>query len=190
MKSETKGQHAGTGIVIAVSLSREHTFSKPNVPSIRLLSGLGVEGDAHMGATVKHRSRAKQSPNLPNLRQVHLLHAELLDEVRHSGFNVLPGEMGENITTRGIDLLHLPRGTRLQIGKNAVVEITGLRDPCSQIDRFQPGLKASMLGQDEHGGLLRKAGVMGIVVISGEVCPSDQIDIQLPPEPHSPLEVV
>jgi MOSC domain-containing protein YiiM len=179
-----------TGIVTAVSRSAAYTFSKPNQESIRLLAGLGVEGDAHLGATVRHRSRMAREPDRPNLRQVHLIHAELLDELAASGFSVSPGQMGENVTTRGIDLLGLPVGTRLCLGDTAVVELTGLRDPCSQIDRFQPGLLAAVLDRDGQGNLVRKAGVMAVVLTGGEVHPGDPIRMELPPAPHRALEPV
>ncbi len=177
-------------VVIAVSRSATHSFTKPNQESIQLLVGLGVEGDSHMGKTVKHRSRVAVDPTQPNLRQVHLIHAELHDELRAAGFLVSAGQMGENITTRGVDLLSLPLNTRLHLGDTAVVELTGLRNPCTQLDRFQPGLMAAVLGRDEHGNLIRKAGVMGIVVVSGKVCPGNLIRIELPPEPHQLLERV
>lgn len=178
------------GVVIAVSRSATHTFTKPNQGSIQLLTGLGVEGDAHMGETVKHRSRVAVDPTQPNLRQVHLIHAELHDELRAAGFVVSAGQMGENITTRGVDLLSLPTGTRLYLGDTAVVELTGLRNPCAQLDRFQSGLMAAVLGRDEQGKLIRKAGVMGIVLVGGEVCPGNPIRIELPPEPYQPLDRV
>lgn len=177
-------------VVTAVSCSPRHTMSKPNRESIRLLSGLGVEGDAHSGETVKHRSRVAREPGRRNLRQVHLIHAELHEELRSAGFSVATGEMGENITTRGIDLLALPRGTRLHLGAAAVVEVTGLRNPCAQLDRIQPGLMAATLGRDERGNLLRKAGVMAIVLADGEVRPGDPIRVELPPEPRRSLEPV
>lgn len=179
-----------TGIVLAVSRSSAHTFSKAAEESIRLVAGLGVEGDAHSGATVKHRSRVARDPTQPNLRQVHLIHAELHDELRISGFEVSAGEMGENVTTRGIDLLGLPTGARLFLGDTAVVEVTGLRNPCAQLDRFQPGLMAAVLGRDEHGGLVRKSGVMAIVLTGGMVGVGDPIRVELPPEPHRLLEPV
>lgn len=178
------------GTVIAVNCSPMHTFTKPNQERIQLLAGLGVEGDAHLGETVKHRSRVARDPTQPNLRQVHLIHAELHDELRAVGFTVSAGQMGENVTTRGVDLLRLPTGTRLHLGKAAVVEITGLRNPCVQLDYFQSGLMAAVLGKDEHGGLVRKAGVMAIVLADGEVRPGDPIIIELPPEPHRLLEPV
>lgn len=178
------------GTVTATSRSAEHTFSKPNQPGIRLLAGLGVEGDAHCGTTVKHRSRVAQNPNQPNLRQVHLIHAELHEELQAAGFDVSAGQMGENITTRGIDLLSLPVGTRLHIGATAVVEVTGLRNPCPQLDQFQPGLLAAVLGRDEQGELVRKAGIMGIVQCSGDVTAGDPIQVELPPKPHRRLERV
>jgi len=178
------------GEVISVSRSETHTFSKQTVDAIRLLAGLGVEGDAHMGQTVKHRSRVAVNPDQPNLRQVHLIHAELFEEVRKSGYHVEPGQMGENITTRGIDLLGLPTGTRLHMGERAIVEITGLRNPCVQIDRFQAGLLSAVLDRDDDGKLIRKAGVMGIVLTGGEVRAGDPIRIELPPMPYRPLDRV
>lgn len=178
------------GTVGAVSRSPRHTFSKAREESIRLLAGLGVEGDAHLGVTVKHRSRVRRDPAQPNLRQVHLIHAELHDELRAAGFDVHAGDMGENVTTRGIALLALPTGTRLRLGDEAVVEITGLRNPCAQLDGFQPGLMAAVLDRDEHGNLVRKSGVMAIVLAGGDVRPGDGIAVELPPEPHRPLEPV
>ncbi len=177
-------------VVEAVSRSAAHTMSKPNRDSIHLLAGLGVEGDAHAGTTVKHRSRVRADPSRPNLRQVHLIHAELHDELGAAGFAVSPGQMGENVTTRGIDLLGLPAGTRLCLGEAAVVEVTGLRNPCTQLDGIQPGLMAAALDRDAAGNLIRKAGVMGIVVAAGEVRPGDAISIEPPRGRHQPLEPV
>jgi MOSC domain-containing protein YiiM len=177
-------------IVTAVSSNATHGFSKPNRESIRLLAGLGVEGDAHLGRTVKHRSRVAKDPSQPNLRQVHLIHAELHDELQAAGFSVRAGQMGENVTTRGIDLLALPTGARLLIGESALVEITGLRNPCVQIDRFQKGLMKAVLDRDEEGNLIRKSGIMGIVLEGGEVRPGDAIRMEMPPEPHRPLKCV
>ncbi|AMJ63727.1 molybdenum cofactor biosysynthesis protein [Bosea sp. PAMC 26642] len=175
-----------------VSVSRDdgHRFSKSVQSSIRLLAGLGIEGDAHCGATVKHRSRVAVDPTQPNLRQVHLLQAELLDEVNAAGFDVAPGQMGENILTRGLDLLRLPVGARLRLGADALVEITGLRNPCSQIETFRPGLLAAVLGRDAHGKLVRKAGIMGIVLEGGEVGSGAKIQLTLPEGPHRALERV
>jgi MOSC domain-containing protein YiiM len=178
------------GVVTAVSLRKGHHFSKTNSLSIRLLKGLGVDGDAHMGETVKHRSRVAKDPTQPNLRQVHLLHEELFDELRAKDFIVRPGEMGENVTTRGVDLLGLPTGTRLHLGEAAVIEITGLRNPCVQIDRFQKGLMAATLDRDADGHLIRKAGIMSVVLTEGDVRPGDAIKIELPAEPHRPLQPV
>ncbi len=176
--------------VLAVSCSPTHTFTKPTQGSIRLLAGLGVKGDAHLGETVKHRSRVARDPTQPNLRQVHLIQAELHDELRAAGFTVSAGQMGENVTTSGVNLLGLPTGTRLHLGQTAVVEVTGLRNPCVQLDHFQPGLMSAVLEKDEHGRLIRKAGIMAIVLADGEVRPGDPIIVELPPEPHRALEPV
>lgn len=177
-----------TARVIAVALSATHTMSKPARESIHLLGGLGVEGDAHMGVTVKHRSRVAANPTAPNLRQVHLIHAELFDELRGKGFDIAPGQMGENITTSGIDLLALPRGTRLHLG-DAAIEITGLRNPCTQLDGIQPGLMEALL-ERTPGGLIRKAGVMGIVVKGGELSVGQAVRTEHPAPPHEALKPV
>ena len=174
-------------VVTAVGRDEAHAFSKPSRASIRLVAGLGVQGDAHAGRTVRHRSRVARDPTAPNLRQVHLIHAELHDELNQLGFDVTPGDMGENITTRGLDLLGLPAGTRLMIGPRAVVSVTGLRNPCLQLDDFRPGLTRAVLDRDAAGGLVRKAGVMAVVLTGGVVSPGDPIACALPPEPRSPL---
>jgi MOSC domain-containing protein YiiM len=176
--------------VTAVSSNGEYSFTKPNRDTIRLLAGLGVEGDVHAGVTVKHRSRVAQDPTQPNLRQVHLIHEELFAEVGTEGFKVAPGELGENITTRGIDLLGLPVGTLLCVGDSAVLEITGLRNPCLQIDNFQAGLLKQVVGRDEAGDIVRKAGIMSIVRKGGVVRPGDTIEMKLPSGPHRPLDRV
>ena len=176
--------------VVAVSRLTEHAPSKRSAERIRLVMGLGVEGDAHAGRTVQHRSRVARDPTQPNLRQVHLIHAELHDELRARGFAVAAGDMGENVTTRGIDLLGLPTGTRLALGDAAVVEITGLRNPCAQLDGLQAGLMAAVLDRDEEGRLVRKAGVMAVVLTGGEVAPGDAVAVELPPGLHAPLEAV
>jgi MOSC domain-containing protein YiiM len=178
------------GEVVAVCRSSAHTFGKPACDSIRLIAGLGVEGDAHLGRTVQHRSRVAADPTQPNLRQVHLIHSELHDELRAAGFDVGPGQMGENVTTRGVDLLGLPVGTLLRLGHEAIVEVTGLRNPCIQLDAFRPGLMAAVLGQDESGRLVRKAGIMGIVKEGGVVCPGDAIVVAIQPPPHRRLDRV
>ena len=177
-------------IVVAVSSSAEHTFSKPNRPFVTLLAGIGVEGDAHAGKLVKHLYMAGIDPTKPNLRQVHLIQAELLDELNATGFSVEPGQLGENITTRGVDLLALPTGTKLHIGTEAVIELTALRNPCHQIDDFQKGVLKAVLDKDEDGTVIRKAGVMGIVLIGGQIQPESPIQVVLPPEPHQPLAYV
>jgi hypothetical protein len=178
------------GVVAAVSRAADHTFSKDNSDRIRLLAGLGVEGDAHLGRTVQHRSRVARDPTQPNLRQVHLIHGELHEELRAQGFDVTPGVMGENVTTRGIDLLGLPTGARLTLGEEAVVEITGLRNPCVQLDRYEPGLMAAVLDRDEEGNVIRKSGVMAVVLTSGDVRPGDVVSVELPPPPHARLKKV
>ena len=172
--------------VIAVSCSTTHSFSKPNQTAITLIEGIGVEGDAHSGKTVKHRFLVKQDATRPNIRQVHLIHKELLDELNDKGFDVNPGQLGENITTKGIALLELPTGTRLFIGDEVIIEVT----PCKQIDEFQKGMLKTVLYKDENGNLIRKTGVMGIVRQGGVVRPGDVIAIKLPPIPHHPLEYV
>ena len=179
-----------SSIVEGVSRSATYTFSKRKQEQIRLLAGLGVEGDAHLGETVKHRSRVARDPTQANLRQVHLIHAELHDELRTLGFDVTVGQMGENITTRNLDLLGLPTGTRLHLGETAVIELTGLRNPCKQLDDFQAGLMQAVLGRDEQGNLIRKAGVMAIVLVGGDVQVGDPIRVELPPTPHQKLEPV
>jgi MOSC domain-containing protein YiiM len=179
-----------TGVVEAVSRGAKHLMTKGNETSITLLPGVGVDGDAHAGTTVKHRSRVRRDPSQPNLRQVHLIHAELHDELRLAGFDLAAGQMGENVTTRGVDLLGLPTGARLRLGAEAVVEITGLRNPCAQLDAIQPGLMAATLDRDAHGDLVRKAGVMGIVLTGGPIRPGDTIQVELPPGPHRRLEPV
>lgn len=178
------------GTVTAVSRSATHTMSKPNEGTIRLLAGLGVEGDAHMGETVKHRSRVARDPSQPNLRQVHLIHEELHHELREAGFAVEPGQMGENVTTRAIDLLGLPTGALLFLGDEAVVEVTGLRNPCAQLNGIQPGLMAAVLERDAERKIIRKAGVMGVVVAGGEIRPGDVIRVELPEGSHRPLQPV
>jgi hypothetical protein len=177
-------------VVTAVSRSAGHTLTKPNEERIRLLPGLGVEGDAHSGARVKHRSRVARDPSQLNLRQVHLIHAELHDTLREQGFAVSAGQMGENVTTRGVDLLGLPTGARLHLGDTAIVEVTGLRNPCAQLDRIQPGLMGATLERAQDGSLIRKAGIMAVVLAGGDVRPGDPIRVELPPGPHLPLAPV
>jgi MOSC domain-containing protein YiiM len=179
-----------SGVVVAVHRSPSHTMAKAPRDGIRLIAGLGVEHDAHAGETVKHRSRVRRDPTQPNLRQVHLIHSELHDELRAAGFEVGEGQMGENVTTRGIDLLALPVGTRLRLGAEAVVEVTGLRNPCKQLDGIQQGMMKATLDRDAHGSLVRKAGIMGIVLVGGEIRPGDPIEAELPAEPHTVLQAV
>lgn len=179
------------GVVTAVSRDARHRLSKPNeADGIVLIAGLGVEGDAHAGATVKHQSRLARDAAKPNLRQVHLIHAELHDDLRTRGFEVAAGQMGENVTTRGLDLLGLPAGSRLHLGATAIVEVTGLRNPCAQLNKIQPGLMAATIDRDAAGGLVRKAGIMGVVLTGGAVRPGDPIRVEVPLEPHRRLEPV
>jgi MOSC domain-containing protein YiiM len=179
-----------TGFVLAVCRSETHTMSKARVSHLTILEGLGVDGDAHQGVMVKHRSRVARDPTQPNFRQVHLIHSELYDELRAKGFNVSAGQMGENITTKGLNLLALPKGTKLHIGKTVILEITGLRNPCYQLDGIQEGLMQAVLDKDSQGNLIRKAGIMTVVLEGGQVFPKDEIKVQMPVEPHQSLEVV
>ncbi|MFJ4219937.1 MOSC domain-containing protein [Curtobacterium luteum] len=181
---------AQPSVVVAVARDEGHHFSKPLVDEVVLVAGWGIEGDAHAGTTVQHRSRVARDPSQPNLRQVHLLHAELFDEVAAAGFAVSPGDMGENVTTRGIDLLGLPTGTVLHLGESASVRVTGLRNPCQQINGFEPGLLKAVLGRDEDGSVERKGGVMAVVLTGGVVRPGDAVRVELPagaPEPLQPV---
>lgn len=175
------------GKVVSVSKSKTHQVSKRGIDSITLLKGLGVSGDAHLGEQVKHRSRVAKDPNQPNLRQVHLIHAELFDELSAKGFTVSPAQMGENITTKGVDLLNLPKDTILSIGGTAKIQVTGLRNPCRQLDSLQKGLMKALLDRDEAGNLIRKAGIMGIVIEGGEIETGDEISITLPTKPYIKL---
>jgi len=177
-------------MVVAVHSKTGHAFSKDAQSSIVLAEGHSVVGDAHFGVTVKHRSRVAKDPTQPNLRQVHLLQAELLQELAAAGLQVLPGQMGENVTTMGLSLLDLSSGTRVRLGETAVIEITGLRNPCSQIESFKPGLLAAVLGKSPNGALIRKAGVMGIVVTDGAVHPGDEMVVVLKPSEFTPLRPV
>ncbi|MEO3751219.1 MOSC domain-containing protein [Streptomyces sp. B6B3] len=179
-----------SGTVAAVSRNDVYSFTKPTRDSITLLAGLGVEGDVHAGVTVKHRSRVAQDPTQPNLRQVHLIQEELFAELAEAGYTVTPGQLGENVTTRGLNLLALPVGTLLHLGDEAVVEVTGLRNPCLQIDNFQHGLLKQVVGRDAAGEVVRKSGIMSIVRTGGALRPGDPIRVELPAEPHRPLERV
>jgi len=173
--------------VTHLHVSPEHSFSKDSQDQIRLIAGFGVEGDAHAGATVKHRSRVAIDSSAPNLRQVHLIPSETLSDFVSNGFDIKPGDLGENITTSGIDLHELPAGTILRIGNDALLALTGLRNPCHQIDNFRSGLLQQCLPHDEQGEVQRRAGVMAIVIVGGLVDTNDKIEIALPPLPHSPL---
>ena len=176
--------------VASVHLSSTHTLQKYTREKIQLIAGIGVSGDAHSGVSVKHRSRVRRDPSQPNLRQVHLIHQELFTELEALGFSIQAGQMGENITTQGVDLLDLPKDTTLHIGENAIVQITGLRNPCAQLDTIQPGLMKALITRDDNDKLVRKAGVMSTVLCSGTVHPNDTIKIRLPEEPHIKLDTV
>lgn len=178
------------GMVEAVSQRGGHHFSKTPRMWITLVAGQGVEGDGHAGTTVQHRSRVARNPDAPNLRQVHLLHRELLDELAARGLEIGPGQIGENILTRGLDLLGLPADAVLRIGQTARVRVTGLRNPCLQLDRFRPGLMAATLDRDAAGALVRKAGIMGVVLAGGDVRPGDAIMVTPPEGPHRRLQPV
>ena len=175
-----------TAAVLAVHLSATHSFSKRNVDRIRVIEGLGVEGDAHCGVTVQHLSRVRADPSQPNLRQIHLIHGELFDDLAAAGYAVAPGQLGENVTTRGIDLLALPVGSRLHIA-SAVITVTGLRNPCQQINDFRPGLLRQVLCTEPDGVVTRLAGVMGTIARGGFIAPGDRVEIELPPPPRLPL---
>ena len=179
-----------TGSVVAVSRDDKHRFSKPVVPSIRLVAGYGIEGDSHAGATTQHRYLIRTDPRRANLTQVHLVRSELFDELAADGFEVSAGQLGENIATAGLDLHALPVGALLHLGSDAVVEVTGMRNPCSIIDKFQPGLKDALRTKDDAGQVWRRAGIMGIVVADGTVSPGDALVVELPAGPHMPLGVV
>lgn len=176
--------------VVAVSLDDKHRFSKTPVDVITLVQAHGILGDAHAGEHVQHRSRVRADPKQPNLRQVHLIHQELLDDLHARGFDVAPADLGENITTVGIDLLGLPRGTRLMIGDSAQIEVTGLRNPCSQIENFRRGLLKEVVHRSDDGSIVRLTGVMGIVQTGGDIRPGDPIGVVLPAGPHEPLDMV
>jgi MOSC domain-containing protein YiiM len=178
------------GEVLAVSCSASHGPGKENRDLITLVAGLGVEGDAHLGTTVQHLSRKRRDPSQPNLRQVHLIGVELLEELADRGFDVSPGRMGENLTTRGVDLLGLPTGTRLRLGATCLLELTGLRNPCRQLEGIQPGLMAATLDRDADGSLVRRAGVMAVVLESGDVRPADHVRVEVPAGPSRPLTPV
>ena len=175
------------GVVVSVSRSPRHRFSKDVLDVVTLVEGHGVEGDAHAGATIQHRSRKRWRPHDPNPRQVHLLHAELLDALP---YDLAPGDVGENVLVRGVDLLALPTGARLHLGSSAVVEVTGLRNPCVQLDRFADGLMSAVLRQEADGTVRRLAGVMSVVLVGGAVRVGDPVMVRLPDGDLQPLRPV
>jgi MOSC domain-containing protein YiiM len=176
--------------VVAVCSSFSHSVAKAPKTSINLITGLGVEGDVHLGRTTQHQYLAKRDPTRPNLTQVHLLHAELHDLLNDAGFGISPGLMGENITTRGIDLMSLPSGTRLNLGKVAILQVTGFREPCPKLNRLRPGLMKASFMRESGDRVVPNAGIMAIVIRGGLVSPGDAIEINLPDEPHQPLPAV
>jgi MOSC domain-containing protein YiiM len=177
-------------LVAALAQSSHHGFSKQPVQSVTLVAGEGVAGDAHCGRTVRHRSRVRQDPYQPNLRQVHLLAAELLDELEAEGFRLATGDLGENVLTSGVNLLAMPRGTQLRFPMGTCLELTGLRNPCSQIEAFRPGLLGQVMRKTADGEIERRAGVMAIVLTGGAIAVGDPIEVILPRLPHVKLEVV
>lgn len=179
-----------TPTIIGLACDSEHRFSKRPCATLRLIAGLGVEGDAHVGVLVQHLSRMAKQPTAPNLRQVHLIHAELFDELAVAGFSVGPAQLGENVTTRAFDLLGLSQGTRLKLGAEAVIEITGLRNPCHQINGLAPGLMQAVLDYAADGSLIRKSGVMAVVITGGLVAVGDGIQLQSVPLGHIQLTPV
>jgi MOSC domain-containing protein YiiM len=183
-------QETAAPFVVGVSKDCQHRFSKLPCESITLLEGLGVEGDAHAGITVQHRSRVAADPTQPNLRQVHLIHSEFFDEAREQGYELAQGDLGENVLTARLDVLALPRDTRLHLGEQAVVRVTGLRNPCQQINNFRSGLLKVAITRDANGELVRKAGIMAVVERGGTVVASDTIGVELPPGPHNLLDRV
>jgi MOSC domain-containing protein YiiM len=176
--------------VDSVHRDGQHRFSKSSVGEIRLIEGVGVDGDAHAGATVQHLHLVRKDPTAPNLRQVHLIPREVLDELAANGYDVAPGELGENVTTAGLDLFALPTGTTLHLGDTATVTVTGLRDPCSQINGLRKGLLKQVMGKAEDGTVVRRVGIMGVVSTGGVVRPGDRLTVVLPPEPHQRLDLV
>lgn len=179
-----------SGTIVSVHRDSRHRFSKPAAAEITLIAGIGIEGDAHAGAAVQHVHRLKTTPGAPNLRQVHLIHSELFAELESDGFGVSAGDLGENVTTSGIDLLGLPQGALLHLGDEAIIEVTGLRNPCSQINRFEPGLMKAVIGKADDGTVVRKSGIMSVVTRGGVVRPGDGISVELPAGEPLPLEVV
>lgn len=182
--------HALIGQVTSLHCDSEHNFSKPPVLEAMFLAGVGIEGDAHSGATTQHLSRQKKDASRPNLRQVHLVASELHEELRSDGFDVPFGAFGENLTTSGLDLGALPAGSTLRLGDEVILSLTGFRDPCSQIDKFQAGLRSAVSFKPETGPQLFRNGVMSVVVRGGTVRVGDTIKVALPPEPHQPMQKV
>ena len=173
--------------VVAVSKDEYHRFSKVPCTQITLIKGVGVRGDTHSGVTVQHLFAVEQDPRQPNLRQVHLLQQEFLDQARDQGYELTPGDLGENILTDDLDLVGLWQDTLLHIGSQAVVRVSGLRNPCAQIDSFRPGLLQVAVRRDLKGDVVRKAGIMGVVTTGGVVHPGDEIEVEWPAQPHRRL---
>ncbi|MEI7624224.1 MAG: MOSC domain-containing protein [Actinomycetes bacterium] len=182
--------HELVGTVTSLHSDSGHNFSKPSIAEAVFLAGVGIEGDAHSGPTTQHLSRQKKDASRPNLRQVHLVASELHEELRADGFDVPFGAFGENLTTSGLDLGELPVGSTLRLGDDVIIALTGFRDPCSQIDKFQEGLRAAVSFKPETGPQLFRNGVMSVVVRGGTVRVGDTIKVALPAEPHQPMQKV
>ena len=193
MKDTSGEQQAANGpAIVAVCRRHSHSFSKDTQPSIKLVMGAhaGVEGDGHAGETEQHLHRLPKNADSPNLRQVHLIHQELHEELRGKGFDVSPGDMGENVTTAGLNLLGLPTGAILTLGSTAQIRVTGLRNPCPQLNRFKRGLMSKVVEKAADGSLVRKCGIMAVVSTEGVVQPGDAITVALPEQPWTPLGLV
>ena len=154
--------------VVGLSIDDGHHFSKRAVERVTMVAGVGIEGDVHAGPLVQHRSRVRVDPNQPNLRQVHLIDDAVFAVAASAGFEIDHGDLGENVTVSGLDVHGLAVGTMLRLGESAFVAVTGLRNPCGQINGLRPGL-LDVLRRADGGDIVRRAGIMGVVVRGGEV---------------------
>jgi len=186
---ETSSGLALDGRVVGLARDGRNGFSKSAMDTICLIQGQGVEGDAHSGPFVRHRYLARRQPRLPNLRQVHLIPSELFEALRNAGYDLHPGDLGDNIATAGLDLETLPMGALLDLGSEACIELTGLRTPCVLIDRFRTGLKRQMVCSEPVAPRFR-CGVMSIVRTGGRLAVGDPIRVRLPPKPWTDLPAV